>query len=851
MQKWLKYSILGSAALIAACGDSETSSLVEDESIFTDEDGVEHTITGCFMERIDEGYRVICGEDSVGVFLNEDNGKDAHCTMSPVKDGYKVICDKDSVGVLVKDENGLIGEKGEDGTSCTVATLEKGYQIVCGEDSVEVVNENIKEKASISLRVVDYNTGLPITSALVLSAGANDSLYTDTLGVLTIKENVLGDYTYIVSKKGYASQVQHVSLTEDGDGDVARVRDEFTDIKLHATGVTVNGTVLYTDGHTKAVVGASKVKVVLTFDAGENVDLYPAEVSTTTDSLGVYSFTNLPEKVGYSIYVPQTQINGSTYASTTTLTTSNLRVGERKDLQTIRLGIVGLVPELIKDNLSGIEEKDTIVFQFSTALIADSIAKSWKVYKGSCYTGVSVLTNASLDKNSTKLSIAPVKGKWTNFDSYCVSGTGYTNDGQRVTVEKTFIPGNINKDLSSITKLKASNYYDNYIKLSWKPTADNITGYKVYYKTNKENDFREVTEWDRNGVGRLPIDSSSCYKTKNIRNCDQYNDISTSYSTYETNYYWYTKFVIDSSLDYDDYYEGYDDSTSTLNLWYVTEPKEVTSSSVYDYSTTVYLWKKVKAVTCEVTQDEYELNYGYEGCDEYVDYGSPYKSDLVGDEDHYYTYTWYVDVSPIAYDSCEVTSGSYTSCPEYELYSENYGKSYYTRTYKYYVNEIVKIDTCSTPGNNSYSYESCEQYETFGRNPNTRTTVYWNKTPTDSVSCTVKNGGDMRNEPKCDSLIRAFATESFLADYTSGYYYYSNPYNSKSSDNNYTWYTKYANVVPTATDSLAFINKGVVFSNDDITSASFIVLPYISLNNEVITANVAEADSSTITFPKK
>ena len=817
MQTWLKCSIIGSVALLAACGDDDSSSFApeenkEDSNVFVDEDGVEHTISGCFMERIDDGYRVICGEDSVGVFLNEDNGVDANCTMSPVENGYKVICNKDSVAVLVQDENGHIGEKGEPGTSCTVATLNKGYQIICGEDSLEVVNDNIKDKADISLRVIDYNTGLPITSALVLAAGTNDSLYTDTLGVLTIKDNVLGSYTYIVSKKGYASQVQHIDLAENGQGDVARVRDEFTDVKLRATGATVNGTVLYTDGLTGAVSGASKVKVTLKF-SDEN--LYPSEISTTTDSLGVYSFTNLPESVGYTVFVPQTSIGGSTYASNSNLTVSGLRAGERKDLQVIRLGIVGLIPELVKDNLSGIEAKDTVVFQFSTELIADSIAKSWKVFKGDCDYGTSVLTNATLDKSSTKLSIAPVKGTWTNFDSYCIVGTGFTNDGQRVIVRKTFIPGNINKDLSSITKLAASSYYDNYIQLKWKPTGDRITGYKVYFKTNKENDFRELTSWES---GTLPIDSSICNNVTSASACDQYRDIGYNYNT-RINYYWYTNYTKRSSTNSDDYYNGYDDSTSTTNVWYVQDTRHVSSDEYYDF-------------TASSTEGKTKFTRT--------------------------VYLWLTSDDPITYDSCEVGNGQYSSyydCPEYNDYG-----SYYTTTLNYYIQTPIDSSFCSTAGTSSYAYETqCEQYTTFNRGPNVQRTVYWDKVPTDSVSCAIANGNSMRSDSKCDSLIKAFApNEYYLTNYTNGYDYYyddygnyyniynSGRYNSNRYDYSYVWYTKYANKRPLETDSLAFIRNTQIFTTDEVTTASFIVLPYISLNGETYTSNVAEADSVTV-----
>ena len=852
MRKWQNYTILGSVALLAACDGSDSSPTNKDRTAINDQDA-----ESCFMERIDEGYKIICGEDSVGVFLNDSrNEYDEGCTMAPTDNGYKVICGEDSVGVLMNGENGLsgedgkkgeTGEKGDPGESCTVSALPKGYLVSCGDDSIEVVNENIKEKADISFRVIDFNTGLPITSALVLSAGANDSLYTDSLGVLTIKANVLGDYTFIISKKGYTSQVQHITLKESGAGDVARVADQFTDVKLHAAGVTVNGTVLYTDSHSGAVAGASQVKVILQF---QDKNMYPAEVSTTTDKLGVYTFENLPENMGYSIYVPQTTIGGSTYASVSSKEVSGLRAGERKDLETIRLSAIGLVPELVKDNLSGIRAQDTVIFQFSTELLEDSIAKSWKVYKGGyisgnyCYDGISVLTNATL-KNTT-LRIAPIKGTWTDYDSYCVSGTGYSLDGQKIFVAKTFIPGDINTSVASITKLKVKNYYDNYLQLSWQPTGDNIAGYKVYYKTNKVNDFREITNWNS---GTLPIDSSVCERTNSYSSCDQYWDISSSYNRVEYNYYWYTRYITHSSTDDDDRdYNGYNDSTSTTYKWLITETQKGTSLN-YSSRVPVYRWKKVTTVTCEVTEDEYIAYNGYEGCYAYMNYSRVPDNEEPGSGSTYYTYYWYVDESPVAYDSCEVRSGSYMACPEYDTYSQ-YGRSYYDIVYNYYIDEVVDSSECSKAGSANYAYETCDQYFAFGKAPDKVVYVYWDKVPTDSVSCTTS--GDMRYEPKCDSLIRAFANENYLAAYNAGstyyydennnYVYLSNPYNSKSSDRNYIWYTAQANIKPLSSDSMAFVRAGDVFT-EGVTTASFIVLPYITPNGSVITSSVTEADS--------
>ena len=93
------------------------------------------------------------GEDGA----DGDDGKDgASCTVEPIKDGYKVVCGGDSVGVVLNGTNGTPGEKGDqgkdgedgkDGTSCklvndtTVFTIDT--YVKCGdEDSVRVASIN-------------------------------------------------------------------------------------------------------------------------------------------------------------------------------------------------------------------------------------------------------------------------------------------------------------------------------------------------------------------------------------------------------------------------------------------------------------------------------------------------------------------------------------------------------------------------------------------------------------------------------------------------------------------------------------------------------------------------------------
>ena len=123
-------------------------------------------VSSCTVKEIQNGYKVLCGGDSVGVLSNGakgdkgdqgDKGEEgkkgddgnpgangSSCTTKALDNGngYKILCGKDSVGVVrngAKGGNGepgisITGPKGEDGESCTIAEDKGGVvTLQCGE----------------------------------------------------------------------------------------------------------------------------------------------------------------------------------------------------------------------------------------------------------------------------------------------------------------------------------------------------------------------------------------------------------------------------------------------------------------------------------------------------------------------------------------------------------------------------------------------------------------------------------------------------------------------------------------------------------------------------------------------
>ncbi len=155
-------AILGGMLALSACGDdvtkvyqtTEENSGMEIAKSAEDFDDCDSATIGKMMFASDENAAYICA-DSGWTPLSEkaSDGKDgASCTVEALKDssGYKIVCGEDSVGVVLNGKTGAKGAKGEDGkagaagengTSCAVEMLgdSTGYKVVCGEDSVGVI----------------------------------------------------------------------------------------------------------------------------------------------------------------------------------------------------------------------------------------------------------------------------------------------------------------------------------------------------------------------------------------------------------------------------------------------------------------------------------------------------------------------------------------------------------------------------------------------------------------------------------------------------------------------------------------------------------------------------------------
>ena len=93
----------------------------------------------CTVVAIDNGYKIVCGEDSVGVLLNGEDGQDGakgdtgvagtSCSAEKVTDGIKISC-TDGKSVTLSN-----GNDGKDGKNCEIVSDLNGViTLKCGDD---------------------------------------------------------------------------------------------------------------------------------------------------------------------------------------------------------------------------------------------------------------------------------------------------------------------------------------------------------------------------------------------------------------------------------------------------------------------------------------------------------------------------------------------------------------------------------------------------------------------------------------------------------------------------------------------------------------------------------------------
>ena len=167
------------------------------------------TALGKMMFASDENTVYVCADSGwvplSKTAVNGKNGADGldgvSCTVKSLAagNGYKVVCGGDSVGVILNGtdgsdgkngNNGSDGKDGNNGTSCTVEMLSdsSGYKIFCGGDSVGVVLNGLDGKDGVN----GCNLASDSSGVVRFACGTSDTI--------TLYKAVCGGYAYDPAK---------------------------------------------------------------------------------------------------------------------------------------------------------------------------------------------------------------------------------------------------------------------------------------------------------------------------------------------------------------------------------------------------------------------------------------------------------------------------------------------------------------------------------------------------------------------------------------------------------------------------------------------------------------------------
>lgn len=395
-----------------------------------------------------------------------------------------------------------------------LALLAAGAFMLACSDEVVNVNDEAKDKATITIKVMDNHDGSAIAEASVYSIVDDETEISDEFGLSVWKKQVLGDHYFQISKEGYATILTNVPLAEQGQGNVARVGDVVSPVYMYKTGVTAKGTVLYTDdkGNSNAAGG-------VTVYASLPAYFVPSELTAETDKNGEYSFKDLPEGIPVTITVGQTTIDKKNY---TIVSEKNIddsyRAGDVVNINIINMTKVAAQLVAVSNNFDKIDTNTAVTMTFSTTLVGDSLKSKWIDVEDS--DGKRVAVTLALTSDKKGVTIKPSNGTWKKGGRYYIDGTVFSADG--VSLEIDDEPFTVNAGASgaapaALTNLEATvtdddGYYGLVTVVTWKAPSSvkDIVGYELWYKTKKTGLFTYYNTYD---AGSSSIEDSEKLST--------------------------------------------------------------------------------------------------------------------------------------------------------------------------------------------------------------------------------------------------------------------------------------------------------------------------------------------------
>ena len=504
----------------------------------------------------------------------------------------------------------------------------------CSEDLTSIISWSADDDLpTLYGMVVDANTNSPMDSVMVSWIDNRDSLgvatvYTDKNGYYSIEDLNYGAYTFTVYKDStYATVISTKTILTvsvgDGSATEAGLVDDYryeNNVSMYPLNAGVSGTV------NKIVNDATSPADTVTVTITLNSMFFPSEYTTTTDSIGRYSFANLPA-TGLNVTITVLPHNDGTndFASTTTnlilisgATLANQDISVTENEGTV-YGIVSIYTNLNDYDINEFPVASDIKILFSETPSITNINTSVVLTDEDAPDDPAVAIVLSVSGDT--LIINP-DGNLRNDINYEVTYTVYTSGGVdadgdgtcdagdsctssdpdfKTVRGYTAVPGAVTFSMDTATmKLAgvinaagnfAADFDDTDYSFSW-PTVDNADKYYIYAKDNLNNP---------NYVRVLDVDDQDdeTIQTENVTLPSQFDRLSDDAGTFgQTPLAGITvSFVITA---YNDYGEGTMSNTITITDTDEPEAPATANTSCNNTSAT-------ETLTCTVTHTYTEI----------------------------------------------------------------------------------------------------------------------------------------------------------------------------------------------------------------------------------------------------
>jgi hypothetical protein len=295
-------------------------------------------------------------------------------------------------------------------------------------------------KGTIHLVILDANTSAPVSDVEVEIVGETDD-ETATTGEVTFSDLRAGAYFVRLSKKGYESSQEPVTLGTSGTQEVAALYVSQT-FRIHRIGASVKGRVLMRPVNgpdTTAVIAGAGVKVELRSTAagtgsGNTIYIVPLRTATTS-ATGHFTFDSLPEISGYTITIPEFTSGTKNFSlAATAVASGNLVAGQQYTHPNILLNPAATGTLQVFARSGSLVSNQPMVLEFSAAVDTSKLpAGAIQLRAGASNVNSTRTWNAGL----TVLSVTPATGTWLGATTYSVVLTGVRDQQNRLLATTT------------------------------------------------------------------------------------------------------------------------------------------------------------------------------------------------------------------------------------------------------------------------------------------------------------------------------------------------------------------------------------------------------------------------------